>query len=294
MVIVEAKVLAVGEHNPSHQYEQYKSPSASLPAPDDQLAQLKRVLDRFEVSIVMANELVVLEGLEIVMIADDSGSMQSASLPAHMRKLGQPQKTRFDEMKESLTLIVDLAVCFDKSGVDVHFLNRPSVLGVKSSEDRAFVDAFKNGPSGSTPLTERLQSICTSFCKEKTVLLIIFTDGEPNGGSQPFARTVRNVVAGGKVKIQVMACTADDDEIGWLNVLDKELSEMDVTDDYTTEKAEVLKYGLAPEFSKGDWVMKAMLGPIVPKFDKWDEVTGKKTIKKQIVAAGGSGCCSIS
>ncbi len=63
-------------------------------------------------------------------------------------------------------------------------------------------------------------------------------------------------------------------------------------DDYISEKAQVLKHGLAPKFSRGDWIMKAMIGPIMHKFDQWDEKTGKK----KGGAGGGesSGCCSIS
>lgn len=299
MVIVEAKVIAVNETNPSHQFQHPAPAPSQAPPAVDQLAQLKAVLSRFEVSIVEANELVCLEDYEIVIIADDSGSMGASSLPANMRQLGCPTRTRWEEMKESIALIVELAVCFDKSGVDVHFLNRPAIKNVKCAAEQGFLQAFHQGPGGSTPLTETLTRVSASLAQERKVLYMIFTDGEPNGGTQAFAACVRRVVAGGKAKIQVLACTAEDDEIEWLNVLDKQLAEMDCTDDYTTERAQILKLGLAPRFTKGDWVMKAMLGPIMHKFDKWDEAAGKHAAPgaRPGAAKGQSGdaaCCSIS
>lgn len=242
------------------------------------MAKLSAVLARFEISIAEANELVILQDYEIVIIADDSGSMRSNAAPANMRKIGGQNPTRWDELKATVSEMVELATCFDESGIDVFFLNRQPLLGVKSSTDPGFVASFQAPPTGSTPLTETLQRVAARTAGERPVLLFILTDGEPNGGKAPFAQAVRNVTSkasASKVRIQVMACTAEDDEIGWLNDLDHELKELDVTDDYFSEKQEVLRAGLAPKFTRGDWAMKAMLGPVSRKFDAWDERLGK-------------------
>merc|ERR1712129_422590 len=79
------------------------------------------------------------------------------------------------------------------------------------------------------------------------------------------------VIAMGKIKIQIMVCTPDDDEVEWLSVLDDKLTALDVTDDYFSEKRQVMQKGLTKKFTRGDWCMKAMLGPVSPKFDAWDE-----------------------
>mmetsp|Transcript_1321 Transcript_1321/g.2839 ORF Transcript_1321/g.2839 Transcript_1321/m.2839 type:complete len:285 (+) Transcript_1321:70-924(+) len=265
------------------------APPADVLAPpsSEMMHKLQSVLDRFEISIAEANDLVILEDYEIVVIADDSGSMRNPAQPPHMRTVGTPFKTRWDELKETVSEIVEIASCFNPAGIDVHFLNRPSVPQVKHAGDSRFQAAFASQPSGRTPLTETLQRVASQTCTERGVLLFILTDGEPNGGKHPFSRTLRSLVSTSKLRVQIMACTADDDEIEWLNDLDCELKEVDVTDDYYAERAEVLRTGLAKRFTRGDWCMKAMLGPVSQKFDQWDEGAHRK------VKAGDCGPCSI-
>jgi len=275
---------------------------AGVPAPAPRMAgqvsmsKLESVLQRFEITIAQANDLVVLSDYEIVVIADDSGSMLNAAVPPNMRVLGQPVRTRWDEMRETIAEVVEIASCFDETGIDIHFLNRGPITNIKSNQDESFKKAFEDGPKGRTPLTETLQRLNKSVQHERKVLLFIFTDGEPNDGKEPFKRAIREILSGRKVRIQIMACTAEDDEIGWLNGLDAELAELDLTDDYYAEREQVLSLGLAPKFTRGDWCMKAMLGPVSRKFDQWDEQTKKP--KKKAEEAGGDaggdgGCCSV-
>lgn len=237
---------------------------------------MQAVLDRFEITIAEANDLVILEDYEIVVIADDSGSMCNAAQPPHMRMMGGQVKTRWDEQKETLSGIIEIASCFSPAGIDVHFLNRPPLPQVKHASDARFQAAFASQPSGRTPLTETLQRVASQVCTERGVLLFILTDGEPNGGKGHFSSTVRSLVSTRKLRVQIMACTAEDDEIEWLNDLDCELKEVDVTDDYYAERAQVIRAGLAKRFTRGDWCMKAMLGPVSQKFDRWDEGVQRK------------------
>ncbi|CAK9094818.1 Uncharacterized protein SCF082_LOCUS44553 [Durusdinium trenchii] len=79
-----------------------------------------------------------------------------------------------------------------------------------------------------------------------------------------------------ELRVQIMACTADEDAVGYLNDIDERFRNVDVTDDYYSEMLEVIKKARTrSQFTRGDWLMKAMLGPISAKFDAWDE-TGKK------------------
>lgn len=266
---------------------------ASAPPPPKADAKtvkkLEDLLARFEIHIAEAQDLTILEDYEVVIIADDSGSMRAPAAPPQFRKFGGANATRWDELKATISEMVDIATCFDQSGVDIYFLNRPPLLGVKSAQDAKFVSAFNNGPGGSTPLTETLGQVAGRAAGERPLLLFILTDGEPNGGPGPFANAVRRLVAKDatpKVRIQVMACTPNDDEIEWLNKLDASLKELDVTDDYYTEMLQVQNAGLAPKFSRGDWCLKAMLGPVSHKFDQWDERLGKR-------GKGGSPQCDI-
>jgi len=244
------------------------------PEAEPQLNRLQAVLDRFEVSIAEAQELCVLEDYELVVIADDSGSMNCPAAPLSQRQLGERPLSRWDELKETVSLMVDIGTCLDRSGIDVFFLNRGHVLNVKSSSDAAFRNAFSTPPTGTTPLTETLQRVCARLNGERPVLMVILTDGEPNGGATKFCAELKRAVQNPqkKVKVQIMACTGEDEAISWLNTVDKQFVEVDVTDDYYSEKVQVLqKVRRIQKFTHGDWVMKAMLGCVSRKFDGWDE-----------------------
>jgi len=261
--------------------------------PQDQMGRLQAILDQFEITIAEANDLVVLSDYEIVIIADDSGSMSMASVPPSMRQLGAPTPSRWDELRETCGLLAELGNCFDESGLDFFFLNRRPISNVKGVRDLSA--CFANKPSGSTPLTECLRGVVKATEGEKPVLLFILTDGEPNGGAAAFCQEMKKVVkkqsTSRTFKVQIMACTDDEEAVSWMNDLDAHFDEVDVTDDYYSEKAEVLKAGRVTKFTRGDWLIKAMLGPVSKKFDAWDE-GGPKAAKKA-GGGGGSQACSI-
>jgi len=247
-------------------------PALTPAAPESQkMSKLQAVLDRFEITIAEARDLVVLEDYEIVLIADDSGSMQLPAVPPESRTLGVPCRTRWDELRETITNIAEIATCFSTAGIDVHFLNRAPVLKVKHAQDPTFQQAFASPPSGSTPLTETLRRVASQVSTERGLLLFILTDGEPNGGRGPFTSALRSLVSTTKLRVQIMACTEEERVIEWLNEVDYEFEEVDVTDDFHSERKEVLRAGIATRFTRGDWCMKAMLGPVSRKFDAWDE-----------------------
>merc|ERR1712232_713202 len=85
------------------------------------LAKLQLVLDRFEITIAEANDLVVLGDYDICIIGDDSSSMHLPAEPPERRTLGRRSRSRWDELKETIAEIVEIAVCFDENGVDVFF-----------------------------------------------------------------------------------------------------------------------------------------------------------------------------
>lgn len=262
---------------------QYPSVPASATA--QRLVQLQSILQRFEVSIAEAQDLVVLEDYEIVLILDDSGSMMHSSKPAAQRSFFEAGgATRWDELKESAALLIDLACCFDRSGVDVFFLNNGLIEGVKSAQDARLRSVFDASRLGRTPLTETVQKVAQHCQGERPILLIIFTDGEPNGGVKKFEKELKRLVTKKSTdmtfKVQIMACTADQDAVGYLNDIDEKFGKVDVTDDFYSEQHEVVvKARKRPQFTRGDWLMKALLGPISHKFDDWDETGKKKACK---------------
>lgn len=260
-------------------------PEGNVPSPGAQnkrLQELEAVLKRFDIHIAEANDLVCLEGYKIIIIADDSGSMSAPAQPPGQRSLFEKSASRWEELREAVALIVDIGTCFDPEGVHVRFLNRAEVTGIRSSQDPRLLNAFVQPPNGGTPLTEQLHHFAQNYyTSERPILLFILTDGEPNGGAEKFSRVLADLVQGrstkAKFRVQIMACTGDEDAVGWLNDLDTKFSEVDVTDDYYSEMLEVVKkHQSSTKFTRGDWCMKAMLGPVSQKFDSKDEKKARK------------------
>jgi len=221
--------------------------------------------------------MMILQDFEMVVIADDSSSMNNAADSGRERKLGETKRTRWHELLDTVSEIVEIASCFDESGIDVYFLNRKPALKVKHTNDEAFLLAFQKPPAGTTPLTETLQRVAEDHSgADMKTLMFILTDGEPDGGEAKFSPVVKKVTDSGRVHIQIMACTSEEKSIAWLNHLDSGDHKVDVCDDYYSERREVLSVGLRKKFTRGDWCIKAMIGPISGKFDVWDEALGKK------------------
>lgn len=245
---------------------------AGRPGPKS-LKRLDGVLiKRLGITICQAEDLLRLSSWEIVAIVDDSGSMSRRAVPREKRKPGVEYPTRWDELRETLKALVDIAVCLDGDGVDLHFLNLGSVMGVTSINDARLQQVLAKGPQSGTPLTETVQRVLQGFDRSKLHLVVILTDGEPNGGREPFKSVVRNAILSTTTRFQVMACTGDDEEVAWLNELDEEFEELDVTDDYRTEREEVMRTKRYRDFTRADWVIKALLGPLDARFDALDEI----------------------
>merc|ERR1712146_559936 len=103
--------------------------------------------------------------------------------------------TRWEELRQTVMAMVEFAAYFDQDGTDLHFLNRPAVMGVREPEDPRLGQCFQSNPAGTTPLTERVEEILNSGeYGARPVLMVIATDGEPNGGSGNFKRKIREFI----------------------------------------------------------------------------------------------------
>jgi hypothetical protein len=239
--------------------------------------KLQSILDKHEVTIVKKDQLVVLEDYNFVVICDDSESMKMSAKPKEQRKLGEKPLTRWMELQDGVTLLVDLLTVFRPEGIDVHFLNAGKVHSVKSATNDKLQSIFQGGPFGKTPLTSTLRSVAQECESELPYIMFIFTDGEPDGGSRKFCRVVEDVVAGHvnkkcSFRTQIMACSNNDEEIAWLQDLDDKSELIDVTDDYYNEKRKIVQIkGEGFSFTRSDWLIKAILGPIEKSVDMVNE-----------------------
>ncbi len=220
----------------------------------------------------MAERLRILRDFEIVIVCDDSGSM--------LTKVDGTQRTRWDELCEIVKMVLKIGVMFDSNGVDIHFLNRGSFMNVK---DPHTVDKFfQTSPSGFTPLVPVLEDIFTSNLayrgRDKKLLVLVATDGMPtdddgNTNIHELERTMRYTRQKDTTHVSFLLCTDDPSCVDYLNEWDRTMDNVDVTDDFQTERAKVLQYAKKSNqrFSRGDYVVKALIGAIDPEIDALGE-----------------------
>lgn len=233
--------------------------------------QLKNVCQTYQISEQFANRLKGLEGFEIVIVCDDSGSMITPT--KNIDPSGRPI-TRWDELKSVTSIIVDIAATMDRNGVDVYFLNRPPITNI--THHSQLNSAFAKRPKGGTGIAHILRSIF-AVKRDTPRLVVLATDGQPtdvNGYVNiPEFRNVLEFERTFNDYITILACIDDDAVIGYLNGWDKELPRLDVVDDYSSERGEILAVqGSNFPFSFGDYVVKCLMGSIDSWFDKLDEI----------------------
>ena len=156
---------------------------------DFRMAKLQQLAQQHEIRSDWIVRLRQLENFCITLLCDDSGSMATLTSSGGS-SAGNPyarQITRWDELRNTVSILVQLVTALDPSGCcDIYFLNRPPMLGVS---DAAQVQvAFARPPQGFTPLTRALMQIVHDKAQalaERKLLLIIATDGQPtdDGGN---------------------------------------------------------------------------------------------------------------
>jgi len=247
---------------------------------DPALLWVQAVLDKHEVSIAAAKDFAALSKYEISLILDDSGSMAAPASGGlscdNVMNLecGAVNGTRWDELRKTAGQVIDIATAFCPDGINVHFLNSGKIPAVRRGDDARLEARFALRPVGRTPLTQTLHTVLREHRgHQKPLLVIICTDGRPDGGVDKMSQLLEDSIrdSSGHIRYQLMACTDDDREISWMNQLDYRYTEVDCTADYHTERAEVMRRGIYNSFKRGDWFAKAVLGPISKKFDCADE-----------------------
>ncbi|CAF1560267.1 unnamed protein product, partial [Adineta steineri] len=211
---------------------------------EERIPGLDRFIRRYEISPSFAERLIQLKGYEIVFICDDSGSMNTpldeGSNSSHTKK------TRWDELKQIVSTVVDLASIFDTDGVDVYFLNREPMFHVKNSSQLENIFAME--PEGSTPIVPVLRQVLNdkrNHVYERNLLILLATDGVPTDEyERPDVRTLEHVLKNertpiNRIPVTIIACTDDDKCMEYLNDWDKKIPNLDVVDDYVNEKKQI-------------------------------------------------------
>ncbi|CAF3733998.1 unnamed protein product [Rotaria sp. Silwood1] len=221
----------------------------------------------------MAQRLRKLRDFEIVIVCDNSSSM--------MTTVDDTQRTRWDELCTIVKIVLDIGVIFDANGVDIYFINGRSFLNVK--DPRIVDQAFAAGPSGYTPLVPVLDKIFQSPLshrgRDKKLLVFVATDGVPtdedgNENVHELERIMWDTRQAETTYVAFFLCTDDPDCVSYLTKWDQTMKNMDVTDDYYTARDKIRRFhGRNYPFSRGDYVVKALVGAIDPEIDALSEPT---------------------
>jgi hypothetical protein len=256
----------------------------NLSSKSARIAKFDTIVRKYEINPDYAIKLRQLEGFEIVIICDDSGSMCTpVTNPSIIDHKNLP--SRWDELKNIVKTIIELAGILDKTGVDVYFLNRP---GVKNVSEYSMIEPyFVAEPEGYTPIVPVFMQVLDDMrqvLSEKKLLIILATDGEPtsttghigydsNTEKHKFFNLLKNRQPIEKIYTTVLACTDDDSVISYLKNWDSEIKNFDVVDDFHTVKNNVFKkQGHSVNFTFGDYIVKTLLGSMDKFFDEIDEV----------------------
>lgn len=219
-------------------------------------------------------------------LLDDSASMRMAdgSLMDGTRGV-----QRWQEMRQTLHVMVDVWAYVPCPGIRISFLNRDNVIEV--AYNYATPDAFKAdmhakidaamaaSPSGTTPVVQPLQALFARADKRSCrTYAYFFNDGKPDEGEMAVSRVVlgRNCE---KIPMTLRSVSGNDNDVRWL----KELEEMSTqagrpsylseSDDYAAEYAEVKNdQGNKFPYSFGFYLIVMLCGAAFPEtLDAMDE-----------------------
>jgi hypothetical protein len=152
----------MNNYNYTYVYPTYEPPSdIQIPPPnntnitkENRLAKFDSIIRKHEINPCNAIRLRQLEGFEIVIICDDSGSMSNpVSNPSITNHNNLP--SRWDELKSVVSSVIEIAGVLDKTGVDIYFLNRP---GIKNVTDVSQIEPY---------FATELKYFCGHYLKEQ-------------------------------------------------------------------------------------------------------------------------------
>ena len=223
---------------------------------------------KYEIERNLANHLYLLKDYKIIIVCDDSGSMNTI--------IDETNRTRWDQLCYIVKIILEIGTIFDSNGVDIHFINRGSFFNLTNPK---LINAiFSIRPCGYTPLVPVLRKIFKSSSNnQKKNLVFIATDGaSTNNKGNVKVNELEHLMINGRqsetTHVMFLSCTDDQSCIDYLNEWDKNMINVDVTDNYEREKSKILSFrGPNYSFSIGDYIVKALIGAIHPQTDQINE-----------------------
>ena len=214
----------------------------------------------------------VLSTCEVVLLCDDSDSMNKSITEEGTDPFAVKRSTRWLELKKLASVIIDFVTAINPNGLDIYFLNRPTLSNVINMDD--LQGTFNVLPNGGTPLSEKINQIYYDKRHvHQNLLIVVVTDGEPTGGKDPrgeLYNTLNNKRY--NVHISVAECTDNAEDMAYLDDWDGIIKNFDNTDDYREELQRV-KSAQGPQFKFDytDYVIKILLATFVKWYFNLDQ-----------------------
>ena len=236
-------------------------------------AAIRDIAYDLDIRTDMAERLRKLCEYEIVIVCDDSGSMKTP--------VDNTERTRWDELCHIVKVVIRIGVIFDSNGVDIHFLNRESYRNV--TNPRTVDKAFEKPPRGFTSLVPVLNKLFESRLadrgRDKKLLVFIATDGAPTDGNgneviDELKHCMEKKRRADTTHVSFLLCTDEPACVKYMAEWDREMINVDVSDDFNTERNTIRKNPKNKDlpFSHGDYIVKALVGAIDRDIDRLNEL----------------------
>ncbi|GJN93971.1 hypothetical protein Rhopal_007034-T1 [Rhodotorula paludigena] len=258
-------------------------PPGSLEQLAQRIAQtgaLARIASEWRLPNEVAFDLARLALFDVQLYIDDSGSMAF-----------EENGSRIDDAKLVTSRVAQAASLFDTDGIQVFFMNSPTVGHGISNEGQA--QSLLSGItfSGLTPLGTSLENkilrplvhAAQSGTLRKPVLVIAVTDGEPASENRykivDAIKNAKNALGATRygpdtLSIELAQVGNDQKAAAFLNEIDRHPDIgrfVDVTSNFETESAQMQQttgIALVPDM----WLVKLLMGGISSEYDSHDEV----------------------
>jgi hypothetical protein len=271
---------------------------------------LLATLGRFEIQESMGRRIrCLLTGQKKVLVLDNSGSMGRTVVQSSL--VSRPVVTRADELVAFVQIALPFLVADAPEGVDVWLLNdadgraAPTILRHVQTVEQVVPHLLC--PRGSTPLVQCLRAVFSAYAgsiAEEGLHVVVATDGEPDNDTDgtPGRKALFNLLRHGSAYrprpenciVNFLVCTDDPEDVAFLDQLDATCPRVDVTDDYSTERAQAAAARtLKHPMSAADWVFKALIGAADPSLDAVDE-TAHSASQDATTKDEPCDCCTIS
>jgi hypothetical protein len=233
---------------------------------------LVKELNKLEIPAGMLPDILKLSGRKIVIIVDDSGSMNGEG--------SIKNKSRWDEAKERLIAYLSLLQYIPTQDIQIDFLNRDDFT-LKANQNGArwtlasamkkINESFSDDPNHGTPLFDNLRSAFSNAVNEKTTIVAI-NDGTPddlNAG----AECVKTRKHPHNSPVHLVGCTNNPNDIKWFDKVDAGPF-VAALSPFNMEKEQVKKVqGTLLNYTPGIHLVASLIGAETPYLDNLDEKT---------------------